>query len=149
MLQRFVFMMILLSFVPVAQAASNDRQLPQQLTGSDLEQATKMNEIYARHMYSSTCMERQKALYTPRTLSPAELSARMVKYKESCDCLTDVILKKFTPNDVIDYVTDRDGVFPPGVKMRPNPEPVVAKKYAQIEAMNREIRTRKQCGFKQ
>ena len=143
--QKFVFIIVLFSFLSVAHAANNDKPL----TGNDLKEATQMNDMYARHMFSSSCMERQKALYTPKTLSPAEIAARLEKCKESCDCLTDAILKKFTPNDLIGYIADMDGVFPPGVKVRPKPDPLVARKYGQIAAMNREIRTRQQCGFKQ
>lgn len=143
--KQFVFIVALVSFLSVAHADDNNKPL----TGRDLEDATKMNDIYARHMYSSTCMERQKSLYTPKTLSPAEIAARMEKYKESCDCMTNEILKKFTPNDVIGYVTQLDGVLPPNVKSRAKPDSVTAKKYFGISALNREIRTRQQCGFKQ
>ncbi|MBL8641053.1 MAG: hypothetical protein JNL76_02950 [Alphaproteobacteria bacterium] len=145
MFLKFVFMIPLLLCLSVAQAAENN----QALTGSDLKEAIEMNNIYARHMYSSTCMERQKALYMPRTLSQPEVAARILEYKKSCDCLTDVLLKTFTPDDLIKYVTDMDGVFPPGVRTRPKLDPVIAKKYGQISAMNREIRLRQQCGFKQ
>ncbi len=138
-------MIALVSFLSGAHAA--DKQKP--LTGRDLEDAKKMNDIYARHMYSSSCMERQKALYLPSTLTPAEIAERMAKYKESCDCLTDVILKTFTPNDLINYVTDMNGTFPPGLKVRPKPDPLIVKKYAGIEEINREIETRQKCGFKQ
>ena len=145
MFQKFVLVIILVLSISVAHAAEVDAPL----TGRDLEDATKMNDMYARHMYSSTCMERQKALYTPKTLTPAEIATRMGKFKESCDCMTDTILKKFAPNDLINYVGYLDGSFPPGVKTRPKLDPLIVQKYRDISALNREIRTRQQCGFKQ
>ena len=145
MFKQFVFIVALVSFLSFAHADDNNKPL----AGRELEDATKMNDIYARHMYSSTCMERQKALYTPKTLSSEEVAARMVKYKESCDCMTNEILKKFTPNDLIGYISQNEGALPPGAKTRKKPDEAVAKKYHEIFMLNREIKTRQQCGFKQ
>lgn len=146
MLNKFVLMMalgLLGSFSAVAYAADAN----QPLTGRDLKDATEMNDVYARHMYSSNCMETQKA-YMPNTLPQAEANALIAEYKKSCDCVTDAVLKTFTPNDMISYVTDRAGILPPGVKVRPKPDPNIVKKYAQMAAIDRDIKTRKQCGFK-
>lgn len=144
MLNKFVLIMVMFSWISVAQAADQ----AQPLTGDNLKQATEMNHIYARHMYSSTCVEKRKAGYTPPTLTPEEQVKRMEEFKASCDCVADTILKQFTPNDLIGYVGDMDGTFPPGLKVRPKPEPLVAQKYGKISAMTREIKARHQCGFK-
>lgn len=149
MLHKFLFIVALITCFSLVSLGANAASNNQPLTGSDLKEATEMNDLYARHMYSSTCVERQKALHVMSVLTADEQSKRVAGFKNTCDCITDAILKQVTPNDLINYVTDMDGTFPPGVKTRPKPDPVVVKKYAQIAAINREIRTRNQCGFKQ
>jgi hypothetical protein len=148
--QKFVFIFALISclsvaHLAVAQATNNDKPL----TGSDLKDATQMNDMYARHMYSSTCVEKVKAYDTTIAATPADDAKKMAQFKKSCDCLTDAMLKSFTPNDLIGYVSDMQGAIPPGAKARATPTQATIEKYGKIEVMNSQIEASRQCGFKQ
>lgn len=145
MFQKLLLILVLVCMSTAAMAADK----PVQLKGKDLEEAQQMNDIYARHMYSSSCVDRQKAFYIPNALTDAEKAGRIAEFKKSCDCMTDTVLKSFQPNDVISYVGDMSGAFPPGVTKRPKLDPIIVKKYAKIAEINRDKENRQKCGFKQ
>ena len=135
-----------------AKAADPDKPL----AGADLEMAVKMNDVYARHMYSSVCIEHQKAYFLPRQLSVDDEAKKMQSFKDSCDCLTNRVLKESSPNDVIDYVTAMNG----GKKSMPGTSGKKTKafpdlpkgsqaeeKLMKIGQIGRDEKIRKDCGF--
>jgi len=140
---KFIFMLAFFSVISLAVAADK----PKQLTGDDLKMATQMNDIYARHLYSSSCLDGQKYEYAPKTLTPAEKAQRVESYKKSCDCMTNIVLKTISPNDAIDYVSTTAGSMPLNAK-RAKPDANRVKKFAEIAAINRDKQNRQQCGFK-
>lgn len=145
MFQKLLFILALVCVSTAAMAADK----PVQLKGKDLEEAQQMNDIYARHMYSSSCVDRQKAFDTSDASTEAEKAGRMAEFKKSCDCMTDTVLKSFQPNDIISYVGDMNGAIPPGVTTRPKPDPIMVNKYLKIAEINRNKENREKCGLKQ
>ena len=143
MRQTLLMMITLFSVLSVAHAADNG-----QLSSSEMKTAVKMNEIYAHHMYSSSCLERQRMMYVSPILTPAEKNSLMVEYAKACDCLANKVLKDSNPNDVIGYVTYMDGSIEPGTK-RVKPDPQTREKNSKIMTLGHEPGNRKSCGFKQ
>ena len=141
---HLMFALIGLSLMfPVSAAQSAE-----QLSASDMKMATEMNKVYAKHMYSSTCVDRQRMMFVPPILSAQEKASRMVSFQKSCDCLTDGLLNSFSPNDVIGFVTYFNGSVAPGTK-KAKPDQQTAQKNAQIMMYARDKETRQGCGFKQ
>lgn len=122
------------------------------LKGDDLETAQAMNDIYARHMLTSSCMERQKNYFIPYEISNEEKASRMASFKKGCDCITNTILETYSANDAIDYVTDAYGSVIPkqtkseGVEFVDNTKQ--GEKFAKMTyTMNVDTEFRKKCGF--
>ena len=142
-----------LSGAIAAEAA--DKQTPKQkpLQGKELEQAVQLNDVYARHLYATSCVERQKAYFLPPILSPEERASRLASYKASCDCQTDHILKTVKPNGLIGYVTSMNGSQIPSDQLagrKPRELDGQTKAlYAKIMYVNKDKNVRKKCGFKQ
>jgi hypothetical protein len=80
------------------------------LTGKNLETAKEMNMAYAQHLYSATCLDRQKAYFLPRNLTPEEGKKRIQGFQKSCDCMAGKVIEKTSPNAVVDYVTQANGI---------------------------------------
>lgn len=136
----FVVMMTMIFFSSAAYAA-------EQLSASDMKTAIQLNKAYARHMYASSCVERQRMMMSP-ILTPAEKNGLMVGFQKSCDCLADGLLKDNNPNDVIGYVTYINGSIEPGTK-KAKPDAQTKEKNAKIMSYAFDKRNRSACGFKQ
>ncbi len=148
MVLKLLCFVLSLWFVSTAQAAA----ISKPLTGRDLETAQAMNDIYARHMMTSSCIERQKVYFIPFGVTEQERKLRIESFAKSCECMTGAVLKTFTANDVIDYVTNTYGsVKPPvaGAKVkRPQPNQQQAEKFSKMnQMMNIDKETRNKCGF--
>lgn len=122
------------------------------LKGDDLETAQAMNDIYARHMLSSSCMERQKNYFIPYGISSEEKATRMASFKKGCDCMTNTILETYSANDVIDYVTDAYGSVIPKQVLVEGVEIILngkqSEKFSKMTyTMNVDTEFRKKCGF--
>jgi hypothetical protein len=122
------------------------------LKGDDLETAQAMNDIYARHMLSSSCMERQKTYFIPYVISNQEKSSRMASFKKGCDCITNTILETYSPNDAIDYVTSTYGSVSPKQDKAKGVQIVQSnqqrEKFAKMTyTMNVDKEFRQKCGF--
>lgn len=137
-------LMTICSFALPAAAAQN----VEQLSGEDMKTAIEMNKIYARHMYSSSCVERQRQMFVPKILNAQEKAALMASYQKSCDCLTDGLMESFAPGDVISYITYMNGSVAPGTQ-KAKPDQQTMQKNAQIMSYARDKQVRNQCGFKQ
>ncbi len=146
-------MMCLVGAGSVGQAA----EAPRQLSGADLEMAAKMNDAYARHMYSSACVDTQESYFIPPKTMPAADKARILQsFKTSCDCLTANVMKAAAPNDVINYVTTvnggrKSGSTPDEGETRAFPDlpqgSVEEQKMFKIIDVGRDPKIRKDCGF--
>lgn len=122
------------------------------LKGKDLETAQAMNDMYARHILTSTCMERQKTYFIPYGISDQEKSVRLNSYKKSCDCITDTILKSYSANDAIGYVTESHGSVAPQQSGSKTVKTVQSnqqrEKFGKMTyMMNVDKENRKNCGF--
>lgn len=146
MFARILFILFLIVLAPSVYAADKN----QNLSGKELKEAVQMNDIYARHMFSSNCLERQKSFFIPMNMSEADKAARIQSFQKSCDCMTNVVMKSYLPNDVIDYVTKSSGSVPTGSSyVRPKPDPAQARKFGKLMMLSRDKQLRQSCGFKQ
>ena len=142
--------LIALTLVFVLPAYAAEKSKP--LKGKDLETAQAMNDIYARHMLSSSCLERQKTYFIPYGISGQEKEARIASYKKNCECLTDTVLKSYSANDAIDFITQTQGAVEPvksqGKTIRSIPNNQQREKFAKMTyMMNVDKENRKNCGF--
>ena len=80
------------------------------LDAKEMELAVQMNKAYASHVYASTCFDRQRSLFVPKILNKEEVAKRLASIQKSCDCMADLVIKATSPNDVIDYITERNGI---------------------------------------
>lgn len=153
---RFLVVLMCVLGASGAQVAAVGANPEKPLAGDDLKMAIKMNDVYARHLYSSVCVEGEKRGAVSVALSPEENAKRMQMFKSACDCLVDQILKESSPNDVIDYVTAINGgrkSTPESagkiVRAFPNvPEGSAAEaKLLRIGDIGRDEKIRKDCGF--
>jgi len=141
---KIIPFIIVMAFMSVANAADS----PKQLTGDDLKTAIEMNKVYAQHMYSSSCFERQKAYQTVFGMPEAEKAKLLFDIKKSCDCMTDLVVKNAMPNDVINFVMVTNGSALPNAKEN-NVNNIETQKMAKIMAIGLNENNRKNCGFKQ
>lgn len=144
------FLLLLLSFMFVLPAYSADKSNP--IKGKDLEKAQIMNDIYARHVLTSSCIDRQIGYFLPQGISSVEKSGRINAFKKNCDCIAETTLKNYSANDVIDYVTNTYGSVMPktaGTKSVQNMGgDMQRQKFAKMTyLMNVDKETRKNCGF--
>lgn len=102
-----LLLVLMLCSSPLSVWAGDVQGAP--LKGEELEIARKMNEAYARSMYSSICLDRQRALFMPVILTPEEKSKKLKEFSQSCECLADMVIKETSPNDVIGFVTKYNG----------------------------------------
>lgn len=144
------FLLLLLSFIFVLPAYSEDKS--NSIKGKDLEKVQIMNDIYARHVLTSSCIDRQIGYFLPQGISPAEKSERINAFKKNCECIAETALKDYSANDVIDYVTNAYGSVMPktaGTKSaQKTGDNIQRQKYAEMSyLMNVDKETRKNCGF--
>ncbi len=134
----------------VAETVLKATQQPtKQLTAKEVEMAQKMNMAYAHHIYESSCFARQLDLYLPVGLTPDETAKRLKGFQASCNCMADMVIKATGPNDVIDYVTDSEGIQlnDPDVAQNNESESDENPKFSQIRVMSFDRDTRRKCGF--
>jgi len=137
---NFLLFLLYLFIALPAQAADNGKPLK----GKELENAQAMNNIYARHILTSSCINRQVGFFMPSGISSEEKSLRMNAFKKNCDCAADIVMKNYSPNDVIDYVTDEVG----GKKSQSKSDAAQNQKFKKMfHLMNVDKKTRKTCGF--
>lgn len=135
-----------------AFAADTKKVEPKQLSGEDLKMAQEMNAAYARHMYNSACLMRQKTLYLPKILTDKEKEDRIKGFVKSCDCLADMSIKQTSPNDVIDFITRNFGSHMPKApsdkkNSASTPKPTRSPQFDKIGVILRSKETRKSCGL--
>lgn len=116
-MKLFLSLMVLWLMMPVSAvfAAGDEKPLPQ-LTGSDLETAQQMNTMYAQHLYSVGCMEKQKAYTMPNKGTAQEKVEWAKKAQAACDCMGEEVTKQVGANKVIDYATFMYGTRAPKKK---------------------------------
>ena len=150
---RLAVLLISFSLLSSLSAFAADKA-EQPLSGEDMKLAREMNEAYARHIYTSSCLNRQVGLFMPKMLTPEEKAKKIKSFKASCDCLADMVLKEATPNSVIDYVTRTSGTnksVPDAGKKAKDVKKVLERtqEFDRIGLISRGKETRKMCGFNQ
>lgn len=140
----------LFAIVMVVSVASFAASNPKQLSAKELEMAKQMNVAYAQHLYSSTCMDRQKSFFLPKGLTPDEQAKRNKGFQKSCDCLSGEVIKATSPNDVIDYITQTNGATLPNPSEDDKEIQVdETAEYTKIRKMSYDSDARRKCGFAQ
>jgi hypothetical protein len=120
------------------------------LNSRELKMAMQMNQMYASHMYSSSCMMQQKAQLLSTAMSEDAKIKQIQASQKACDCMSDEILKKVNPNDLIDYVTQTNGARYTGAGQ--NNRIIQLKgsqQFIQIIQTSRDKGIRRECGFSQ
>lgn len=136
------------------------------LTDSDRKIAEKMNLAYAQHLYVSTCFNSKKSLLTPDSTKKRAAFTENQLLK-ACGCMADSLIKDFSANGVINFVSKAYGgtdqkvgrsVMPPGVtppkkgENRNNPETLrkwnaAMPEFSKIVIARNDDKREKKCGF--
>jgi len=142
-LNFFIFtVLVLVSSVAIAA----DKQT--QLKGDDLKMAMQMNDMFARHLYSTVCLEEEKYFSLQKELVGNTRQEAILSLKSSCDCVTNVMMEKVSANDMIGYVTAMYGVNPSGsVEANKLPNVSDKSKFNKIGQLTRDLKMRRKCGF--
>jgi hypothetical protein len=149
MIKTFLICSVVGLVVSVTAAMAQSKPQTQQLSKQQLDTVKQMSDVYARHLQTSICLERQKALFIPTILSEQEKAKRIQADKAACECMTETIMQVVPPTDMIDYLTYNHGTIKssPNMKIR-ELSAQERQKNQRIGMMIRDEKSRRNCGFK-